>query len=300
TQRIPMPHESLFILGEKTNRRWLHGIRPDKRPETEKSTEERAYEGQRISLTFRHIGTFLNPAGDTIWGQGAVSKSQEQAQPVIHGDATETERIIRAFGQENHATDFDWEEVYGSGFDVVNFVTAGTTKLVLGPDAVANLRVRLCLSENGIRYETDSVPARASKNDIRPLYIAADGAQIAGDVTILTHFAQHAAELVRPELEALRGGSHLAAIDKLLAQWRDSQHQGTDDYDLSQWEQALTGQTYLSGAGFGIDDCALWPVLREIAQSTALLSDKRYPNLSQYYQRVEKRGLVKAALEEME
>ncbi|GLA24781.1 hypothetical protein AnigIFM63326_001063 [Aspergillus niger] len=300
TQRIPMPHESLFILGEKTNRWWLHGIRPDKRPETEKSTEERAYEGQRISLTFRHIGTFLNPAGDTIWGQGAVSKSQEQAQPVIHGDATETERIIRAFGQENHATDFDWEEVYGSGFDVVNFVTAGTTKLILGPDAVANLRVRLCLSENGIRYETNSVPARASENDIRPLYIAADGAQIAGDVTILTHFAQHAAELVRPELEALRGGSHLAAINKLLAQWRDSQHQGTDDYDLSQWEQALTGQTYLSGAGFGIDDCALWPVLREIVQSTALLSDKRYPNLSQYYQRVEKRGLVKAALEEME
>ncbi|GKZ31297.1 hypothetical protein AbraIFM66950_011657 [Aspergillus brasiliensis] len=300
TQRIPMPHESLFILGEKTNRRWLHGIRPDKRPDTEKTMEERAYEGQRISLTFRHIGTFLNPAGDTIWGQGAVSKSQERAQPVIHGDATETERIIRAFGEENHATEFDWEQTYGGGFDVVNFVTAGTTKLLLGPDAVANLRVRLCLSENGIRYETESMPARAPDNDVRPLYIAADGTQIAGDVTILTHFAQHAAELVRPELEALRGGSHLAAIDDLLARWRDSQRQTAGEFDLTRWEQALSGQPYLNGAGFGIDDCSLWPVLREIAQSTALLSGKRYPNVSQYYQRVEKRGLVKAALEGIE
>ncbi|PWY86591.1 isochorismatase family protein family [Aspergillus sclerotioniger CBS 115572] len=293
TQRIPMPHESLFVLGEKTNMRWLHGIRPDKRAEAEKSIEERAYEGQRISLTFRHIGTFLDPAGDTIWGQGAVSKSQDGAHPVIHGDAAETERIIRAFGEENHATEFNWEGVYGGGFDVVNFVTACTTKLILGSDAVANLRVRLCLSENGIRYETSSDASQGT----RPLFIAADGAQLAGDVIILSHFAERAAESVRPGVDALPGGDHLTAIDDLLASWRDYQRQGTGELQLTSWEDALDGQPYLSGAVFGIDDCSLWPVLREIAQ-TELLSGKMYPNLTQYYQRVEKRGIVKATLEE--
>ncbi|PYI01544.1 isochorismatase family protein family [Aspergillus sclerotiicarbonarius CBS 121057] len=292
TQRIPMPHESLFVLGEKTNMRWLHGIRPDKRAEGEKSIEERAYEGQRISLTFRHIGTFLNPTGDTIWGQGAVSKSQDGAHPVIHGDAADTERIIRAFGEENHATEFNWEGVYGGGFDVVNFVTASTTKLILGSDAVANLRVRLCLSENGIRYETSSDEQPAA----RPLYIAADGAELAGDVIILTHFAQRAAELVRPGIEALRGGDHLAAIDDLLASWREYQRQGKGELPLTPWEQALDGQPYLDGTVFGIDDCSLWPVLREMAQ-TQLLSGQSYPNLLQYYQRVEKRGIVKSTLE---
>ncbi|RAL03114.1 isochorismatase family protein family [Aspergillus ibericus CBS 121593] len=293
TQRIPMPHESLFVLGEKTNMRWLHGIRADKRAEAEKSIEERAYEGQRISLTFRHIGTFLDPTGDTIWGQGAVSKSQDGAHPVIHGDAAETERIIRAFGEENHATEFNWEGVYGGGFDVVNFVTACTTKLILGSDAVANLRVRLCLSENGIRYEISSDEAPATQ----PLYITADGAQVAGDVIILTHLAQRAAELVRPEIEALRGGDHLVAIDELLASWREYQRQGQGELQLMPWEKALDGQPYLDGAVFGIDDCSLWPVLREIAQ-TQLLSGKSYPNLLQYYQRVAKRGIVKSILEE--
>ncbi|OOF94201.1 hypothetical protein ASPCADRAFT_149466 [Aspergillus carbonarius ITEM 5010] len=299
TQRIPMPHESLFVLGEKTNMRWLHGIRPDKRADAEKSIEERAYQGQRISLTFRHIGTFLDPAGDTIWGQGAVSKSQEGAHPVIHGDAAETERIIRAFGEENHATEFNWEGVYGGGFDVVNFVTACTTKLILGSDAVANLRVRLCLGENGIRYETSSDESQsASTHGARPLYIAADGAQLAGDGIILSHFAQHAAASVRPGVDVLRGGHHLTAIDDLLASWRNYQRQGTGELPLTPWEDALDGQPYLSGAVFGIDDCSLWPVLRDIAQTTELLSGTRYPSLTQYYQRVERRGIVKATLAE--
>ncbi|PAV14774.1 isochorismatase family [Pyrrhoderma noxium] len=61
SQRIPLPHNSLFILGPETNRKWTHGIKPDKRLETLKSDEEIGEEfgGGRISLTFRWIGTFL-------------------------------------------------------------------------------------------------------------------------------------------------------------------------------------------------------------------------------------------------
>ncbi|RMZ84352.1 hypothetical protein DV738_g561, partial [Chaetothyriales sp. CBS 135597] len=39
-----------------------------KRPAQERDPEEVAFDGERISLTFRHIGTFINPEEGTIWG----------------------------------------------------------------------------------------------------------------------------------------------------------------------------------------------------------------------------------------
>lgn len=290
TQRIPLPHESLFVLGEKTNMRWLHGIRQDKRPNAEKSVEDRAYGGERISLTFRQIGTFLDPNGDTIWGQGAVSKAQGQSRPVIHGDAQETERIIHAFGQENHATEFDWDGVYGNGFDVVNFVTASTVQLMLGDDPVSNLRARLGLSESSMRYETISgVPKPGDAR--QPVYVSMDGARIVGDIDILTHLSQLEG---RPGVDMLRGGDHLARIETLLTTWREKH----SDCFLQTWEEALAGRHYLGGSTFSIDDCSLWPVLREIVREKGDFSTAQYPNLQQYYSRVGKRGLVKAVLED--
>ncbi|KAL2814165.1 hypothetical protein BJX63DRAFT_420944 [Aspergillus granulosus] len=297
SQRVPMPHESLFVLGEKTNARWLHGIKPDKRQESEKSVEERAYGGQRISLTFRHIGTFLDPTGDTIWGQGAVSKAQDDAHPVIHGDPEETERLVRAFGDENRSIDFDWDAVYGKGFDVVNFVTPTSAKLVPAEDGIANLRVQLGLSENGIRYDTTPLGAVPGDSTELPLYIDSRGTQTTGDTEILRYLAQRAPESDRPGMEMLSGGDKLSDIDSLLKKWR--KHNGNDDFDaLLTWEETLNGQHYLGGNAFTIDDCAFWPVLRDIVQKRGPLSDKTYPSLSQYYNRVGKRGIVKTVLEE--
>lgn len=76
--------------------------------------------GERISLTFRHIGTFLSVDGTKIWGQGAVAKSTEEAHDVVT-DQEEVEKLIDWFGRENHQSDFDWQGVYGQGSDVVNF-----------------------------------------------------------------------------------------------------------------------------------------------------------------------------------
>ncbi|KAJ6181346.1 hypothetical protein N7519_011807 [Penicillium mononematosum] len=291
TQRVPLPHKSLFVLGPKTNMRWLHGIRADKRPNATKSAEEQAYGGQRISLTFRHIGTFIDPVANTIWGQGAVSKTLDQARAVVHGDPAETARLIGAFGQENRATEFDWDAVYGGGFDVVNFVTTSTGQLVLGCDLVANLRVRLCLGENGIRYRlvTDHEKLGASDSPkTLPVYETPDGATIAGDSVILTHMANRSAETLRP------------AIDRFLAHWR--QHCATDsgsvfEYGMEDWESILQGQHYLGGSVFTIDDCSLWPVLREIVQTQGAF-DARFVNVNQYYQRVENWGIVRSILEE--
>ncbi|KAL2867324.1 isochorismatase family protein family [Aspergillus lucknowensis] len=300
TQRVPMPHESLFVLGETTNARWLHGVKADKRQETEKSAEERAYGGQRISLTFRHIGTFLDPTGNTIWGQGAVSKSLKEAHPVIHGDPEETERLVRAFGEENRSIDFDWDAIYGKGFDVVNFVTPTAAKLVPAEDEVANLRVHIGLSENGIRYDTTPLGAVHSSDVAKlPLYIDADGTQIAGDTEILRYLAQRTPESERPGMEMLRGGDKLADVNAFLERWHQHRENDDDFSTLQSWDAALGGLNYLGGSALGIDDCAFWPVLRDIVQKSGPLLDKTYPNLYQYYNRVGKRSIVKTILEEL-
>jgi nicotinamidase-related amidase len=120
--RVPMPHNSLFVLGPETNQSHLHSIRADRRPSSLRSKDEQAYSGARISLTFRDIATFINPEGEKIWGQGATRKTEGHAARIMVGRGAEMEyeKMIRAFGQENHqSADWSWEEWYGHGFDVV-------------------------------------------------------------------------------------------------------------------------------------------------------------------------------------
>lgn len=120
TELVPMPHGSVFVLGLKTNEAWLHGINADKRLAFERSEEEKAFEGQRISLTFRNIGTFLSSDEKLIWGQGACGKQKEDAQPVVNGNRESGQDMINAFGMENQFSEFDWIRHYGSGFNVLH------------------------------------------------------------------------------------------------------------------------------------------------------------------------------------
>lgn len=110
-----------------------------------------ANNGERISLTFRHIGTFLSADEHQIYGQGAVSKSKDNPHPVINGDHPDTERLIQAFGSENHQSDFDWDASYGEGFDVLHLVPQ-LPKLYFAADDVHSNRVRICLGEKGIEF----------------------------------------------------------------------------------------------------------------------------------------------------
>ena len=152
SQRVIMPHNSVLILGPKTNMQWLHGIRTDKRPLHQKVEEEKAFDGERISITFRQIGTFTDPENRRIWGQGARQKSRSTAGLVRSLDSEEMESMVKAFGKENHASEFDWDAEYGSGFDVINLIPNEKAKLVLCADRVANLRVQLSLLEKKIPY----------------------------------------------------------------------------------------------------------------------------------------------------
>jgi len=70
TQRIILPHNSLFVLGWETNRKWTHEIRQDKRMDSIKRPDELDYSSSRISLTFRTISTFMRRSDGRIYGQG--------------------------------------------------------------------------------------------------------------------------------------------------------------------------------------------------------------------------------------
>ena len=119
-QRVPLPHNSLFVLGWDTNRAYTHEIKPDRRESSLKRPSERAYGGVRVSITFRVIATFLDVTTGVLTGQGAPRyppTGRGDGDGDGDGDAIEYQRMIRAFSAENkHGADFDWDLHYGRGF----------------------------------------------------------------------------------------------------------------------------------------------------------------------------------------
>lgn len=105
-----------------TNAQYLHSIAADKRPASEPSAAEKAYDGQRISTTFRSIATFLDAESEWIWGQGATGKEREDAKRFVAGDmdagAAEREKLVRGIG--NAGMEGRWAEWYGVGSGVLH------------------------------------------------------------------------------------------------------------------------------------------------------------------------------------
>lgn len=120
THRVRMPHNSMLVMSLKTNAKFMHGINADKRRKAEMSDAELAFEGQRISLTFRKIATFTNHDASKIWGQGAVGKSRISAQDTVTGQQEESRRLLEAFGAENQSSEIAWEAWYGIGSNVLH------------------------------------------------------------------------------------------------------------------------------------------------------------------------------------
>jgi alkylated DNA repair dioxygenase AlkB len=121
-QDFKLPHNSLFVLGWKTNREWHHCIRPDKRPISEKSPDELAFYGERISLTLRTVATFLNRRTGYIYGQGARHKTLQENFVDEYDNDNDDMQMVHAFSAENHqSSEFDWNYHYGRGFNALNF-----------------------------------------------------------------------------------------------------------------------------------------------------------------------------------
>ncbi|KAH0288598.1 hypothetical protein KCU62_g5094, partial [Aureobasidium sp. EXF-3399] len=170
TQRIPMPHNSMFVMGLETNASWLHGIMPDKRPSAEHIPAESAYGNMRISITFRHIGTFLSADSKFIWGQGAVAKDKMEAMPTVNGKPEESQRLINAFGIENQVTAPRWESIYGTGFDVLHLKSELPERekpmLFLSGDEATDTAVTARLSELGVDADVIVPPTEQLTNSL--------------------------------------------------------------------------------------------------------------------------------------
>jgi nicotinamidase-related amidase/glutathione S-transferase/alkylated DNA repair dioxygenase AlkB len=337
-QRVTLPHNSMFILGQVSNMKWLHGIRPDKRPKFQKSDEELSYNGERISLTFRHIGTYLDKTCQHIWGQGARSKEKTSAGRVVNGDTYEAEQMIKAFGTENQQSEFDWLVEYGSGFDVLNIINANP-KLFTSGDQITDSRVKICLAEKGLIWDMKQAsPSHDWKTSTAPLeqapqiqFIDHDAArsEIEGDLAILLYLETYCvSDALLPPMD--RRGDIAAvytrtfASDTLLASWRGS-YRTLQDFqpseaakflvpdqvkieretvvtpfrrELTQWEHYASKTQYIATNTFTMADCAFWPVLNEIVHAWIDWTANGYPKLAAYWSMVEKRESIKSMLSE--
>ena len=263
THRTPMPHNSVFVLGPQTNLQWLHGVRADKRPQLQRSAEEKSFGGERISITFRQIGTFVDPETKRIWGSGAKQKSKATAGTIRTVDDAEMEAMIAGFGKENHQSDFDWDKEYGMGFDVINLVSE-KTKLTICDDKVANLRVRLSLSEKRIAYvlvdrtvpEPQDTRANRYKfhpwapglsNTQKPMFedVDEDASKTEGDLAILFYLDKFY-PFTTPEGASARDLHRATALvftrasksNELLFWWREMQSMLSTEEPLSSIEQS--------------------------------------------------------------
>ncbi|KAI5921010.1 hypothetical protein F4810DRAFT_722935 [Camillea tinctor] len=308
-QRARLPHNSLCKMGLVTNMRWLHGIRQDKRLDREKSEAELAYDGGRISLTFRQIGTFLDRDNKLIWGQGARAKSKEQAREVVNGQTPEAIRMLQGFGRENQSTEFDWTEYYGEGFDVLHISTAA--RLFLSSDPVVNMRIQLMLAEYGISYARGSMsphfhwkdgkPTRdpaAIPEDLPIKFVDNDVSKttVHGGLGIMLYLdRKHAArsaqlpssspDLAR-ELERFQQG--LGLLDKYRAC-----HAPTDSKalrrELATWDAyAREAGEFIAGSAMSLADFAFWPVLHAIVSSTD--GEFNFKDLKAYYEHIKMRA----------
>lgn len=263
-----MPHNSVFVLGPQTNLHWLHGVRADKRSSQQKSSEERSFGGERISITFRQIGTFMDPVQKTIWGSGATRKSKATAKRITTADV-EMEAMIMSFGKENHQSDFDWDKQYGRGFDVINLVSE-KTKLTLCDDKVANLRVKLSLAEKRITYvrteRIASSPPQESRtnrckshprthglsNPEKPIFqdVDQDSSETEGDLAILFYlekFYPFAAPKGASARELHRATALIftraSKSNELLFWWRELQAMSSSKESSSLPDQQPTTET---------------------------------------------------------
>jgi nicotinamidase-related amidase/alkylated DNA repair dioxygenase AlkB len=308
--KAPLPHNSMCKMSLLTNEKWLHSIRQDKRAEREKSEAELAYGGGRISLTFRLIGTFLDKDEIKIWGQGAVAKEESEARPVLNGETPDAEKMIRAFGTENHSSSFDWKDTYGNGFDVLHI--SNTRKLFLSGDAISDLRVKIALAAHGIEWVEgklspifiwkdgkvgsdapevpEAFPIRFIDNDpIRSL--------VQGDLAILLYLdAIHPVSFTTSSSNRYLACKYtrLQQADTLLQRLRDQPFdEQALDRALKIWDIYATENAFIAGPHPSAADYAFWPVLREIIGSKlSKRLESQSENLAIYHNRMLKEEAV--------
>ena len=300
TQRVAMPHNSMFVLGLKSNKKWLHGIMADKRVEAERSELETAYSGGRISLTFRNIVTYLDAKETVIWGQGATSKSQRGATDIINHDEAEAERIIRAFSRENHSTDFDWDEWYGDGFDVLHLQEPPEQLPILfaGHNVIETKQVQLALWESKVNHTLlESPDIDSDHGSIQQVHFRDNDVhftEVTGLASVL-HYIDRYYPLSAEKPVTAAAYSLLQFLAQIVDFFPDRTTNSTlsktvtETLDLNPVLHTLNeqlkdhGGPFIAGKRFSIADCIVWPVLDRCVENWTGWDDLEWHELSEYY-----------------
>jgi nicotinamidase-related amidase len=301
-----LPHNSLCQMGLQTNMRWLHAIRQDKRLDRDKNTDELAYGGARISLTFRQIGTFLNREQRLIWGQGATAKTKEAAREVVNGQTPEAVKMLQAFGRENQSTEFSWDDYYGAGFDVLHISAAA--RLFTSNDAVANMRVLLMLAELGVGHAKGSLAA-ASTTTTKDGSTASEGIPlkfvdnvgdkptVRGDMAIMLYLdrchgkrdeASSTPTNLAREFTRFQQALDLSGSKRLALSNSSSQF----EKEMACWEEYAGEAEFIAGGCLSLADFAFWPAVNEVAGASWKERLLPYPKLMAYYERIRNRETV--------
>jgi nicotinamidase-related amidase/glutathione S-transferase len=309
--RAPLPHNSMCKVGLVTNMRWLHGIRQDKRMRSEKSEAELAYDGGRISLTFRKIGTFLDKDQQKIWGHGATSKTKDDAKMVVNGETPDAEKMVRAFGQENHASEFNWAEVYGGGFDVLHI--SNSPKLFLSGDIVVDRGVRIMLAEYGIAWTEGGIsPSFSWKDDSSALgelataqaplikFMDSDLSRstVEGHMAIMLYLdaiqGSKTNGASKSHIDIARQFTRLQRAGDLLQNWRRLPlgiKQLERELDL--WESFAEEGLFIAGSTISVVDFAIIPLFIELQKTWPR---RHLQNLDNYVLRMLELDSVKTVL----
>lgn len=332
-QRARLPHNSLCRMGLQTNMKWLHAIRRDKRADRDKSAAELAYSGRRISLTFRHIGTFLGRDETIIWGQGATGKTRDTAHPISNGQGPEAVKMIRAFGTENHASDFDWSAYYGRGFDVLHM--SNSPRLFASADPIVNMRITLMLAEYGIKFAKGSMASGSeshNENETKPpalwslpiKFIDNDAAKsvIHGDMAIMLYlYSRYGPGRVTGPGATTRNPSDLARLFSQLQQgmnlfniWRQLRSDGSTEtragalpaalkQQLAVWDSYIVDGLknervpFLCEDALTLPDFVVWPILYSIVEEYGSeVAFKGLDGLRKYYEAVQQLDNVVTAV----
>jgi hypothetical protein len=93
--------DSLMVMGPQTNREFVHSV-----------PKERGRRGQRISITFRRIATWISADGTTLLGQGAGPAGR---LPVVDSEPDKMALVYKFALDNKIGSSFDWDKVYGTG-----------------------------------------------------------------------------------------------------------------------------------------------------------------------------------------
>ena len=299
TIRASLPHNSMMRMGLKTNMKWMHSIRQDKRRDEEKTAAEQDFGGCRISLTFRLIGTFLSKDQSWIWGQGARTEWEDKAWPVINGPTKEAKNMVEAFGIENRSRDFDWRDVYGKGFNVLHM--SNERKLLLSGNSFVDDGVLAAMYHLGLSVKCEpnpNIPSGTVDADAPSQHLIKlvdndrSRSTVKGYVAALLYL-----DAVHGKRIPLRTPSDFAKFYTRLMLATSPTADTTKGIELDVWEAFAAEDVFMAGSEVSVVDFALFPLVHGVLQQIPM---DELPRLRAYDQRLLEVDAIKKVLATIE